>query len=124
MEHVSSAGGVGPSHPRTTLQVGSVATCDGREAPAATTSAQSDFTAGPLAPAAFQCSPGAATGTEDRDPGAAPDEKVAVAQERVSKLEAALRAVGDDDDTAPSLREALKKARQQAVPLSTQDKVA
>ena len=32
---------------------------------------------------------------------------------------AALRAVGDDDDTAPSFREALKKARQQAVPLST-----
>ena len=52
-----------------------------------------------------------------------PDEKVSVAQERVSKLEAALRAVGDDDETAPSLREALKRARQQAVPLSTQDKV-
>ena len=47
-----------------------------------------------------------------------PDEKVAVAQERVSKLEAALRAVGDDDDTAPNLREALKRARQQAGPLS------
>ena len=44
-----------------------------------------------------------------------PDEKAAMAQERVSKLEAALRA-------APSLREALKKARQQAVP--PQDKVA
>ena len=40
-----------------------------------------------------------------------PDEKVSVAQERVSKLEAALRAVGDDDETAASLREALKKAR-------------
>ena len=53
-----------------------------------------------------------------------PDEKVAVAQERVSKLEAALRAVGDDDDTAPNLREALKRARQQAVPLSIPDKVA
>ena len=52
-----------------------------------------------------------------------PDE-IAVAQERVSKLEAALRAVGDDDDTAPNLREALKRARQQAVPLSTPDKVA
>ena len=52
-----------------------------------------------------------------------PDEKVSVAQERVSKLEAALRAVGDDDETAPSLREALKRARQQTVPLSTQDKV-
>ena len=51
------------------------------------------------------------------------DEKVSVAQERVSKLEVAFRAVGDDDETAPSLREALKKARQQAVPLSTQDKV-
>ena len=37
-----------------------------------------------------------------------PDEKAAVAQERVSKLEAALRAVGDDDDTVPNLREALK----------------
>ena len=47
-----------------------------------------------------------------------------MARERASKLEAALRAVGDDDDTAPSLREALKKARQQAVPLSPQDKVA
>ena len=53
-----------------------------------------------------------------------PDEKVAVAQERVSKLEAALRAVGEDDDTAPNLREALKRARQQAVPLSIPDKVA
>ena len=53
-----------------------------------------------------------------------PDEKVAVAQERVSKLEAALRAVGDDDDTAPNLREALKRARLQAVPLSIPDKVA
>ena len=56
--------------------------------------------------------------------GRHPDEKAAVARERASKLEAALRAVGDDDDTAPSLREALKKARQQAVPLSPQDKVA
>ena len=53
-----------------------------------------------------------------------PDEKAAVAQERVSKLEVALRAVGDDDNTAPNLREALKRARQQVVPLSTQDKVA
>ena len=33
-----------------------------------------------------------------------PDEKVAVAQERVSKLEAAVRVVADDDDTAPSQR--------------------
>ena len=47
-----------------------------------------------------------------------------MAQERVSKLEAALRAVGEDDDTAPNLREALKRARQQAVPLSIPDKVA
>ena len=38
-----------------------------------------------------------------RRPGSGhPDERVAVAQERVSKLEAALRAVGDDDDTAPN----------------------
>ena len=51
-----------------------------------------------------------------------PDEKASAAQERVSKLEAALKAVGDDD-TAPSLRQALQKARQQAVPLSTQEKV-
>ena len=43
---------------------------------------------------------------------------------RVSKLEAALRVVGEDDDTAPNLREALKRARQQAVPLSIPDKVA
>ena len=42
----------------------------------------------------------------------------------VSKLEAALRAVGDDDDTVPNLREALKRARQQPVPLSIPDKVA
>ena len=53
-----------------------------------------------------------------------PDEKASAARERVSKLEAALKAVGDDDDTAPSLRQALQKARQQAVPLSTQEKVA
>ena len=87
-----------------------MATCtEGREAPA-TTSARSN-TAGPLAPSARQ-----ATDTKIRAPH--PEEKVAVAQERVSKLQAALRAVGDDDDTAPNLREALKKARQQAVPLS------
>ena len=61
----------GSSHPRTTHQVCPMATCtEGREAPA-TTSARSN-TAGPLAPAARSESPGAATGTEDRDPGAAP----------------------------------------------------
>ena len=42
------------------------------EAPTATTSAWNDPTAGPLASAAPQWSHRAATGTEDRDPGAAP----------------------------------------------------
>ena len=52
-----------------------------------------------------------------------PPPKTGSGHRRFSKLKAALRAVGDDDETAPSLREALKRARQQAVPLSTQDKV-
>ena len=55
--------------------------------------------------------------------GSAPDEKVSIAQKRVSKLEAALRAVGDDNETTPSLHEVLRRACQQAVLLSTQDKV-
>ena len=121
MEHDSSARGVGASCARATAQVCSVATST--EAPA-TTSARSDATAGPLAPAAPQWSPGQPQAPKTGIRAPHPDEKAAAAQERASKLEVALTAVGDDDNTAPNLREALKRARQQAVPLSTQDKVA
>ena len=122
MEHNVSAGGVGASHPWTTPQVCPMATCtEGREAqqrqPGATQQGrwrQPHVQGRQVQPQAPK--------TGIRAPH--PDEKVAVAQERVSKLEAALRAVGDDDDTAPNLREALKRARQQAVPLSIPDKVA
>ena len=37
-----------------------------------------------------------------------------MARDRIAKLEAAIAAVGDEDETAPKLKEALRKARQQA----------
>ena len=43
-----------------------------------------------------------------------PDVKVSVARDRITKLEAAIAAVGEEDETAPKLKEALRKARQQA----------
>ena len=64
-----------------------------------------DPTAGLLSPAAPQWSSGAATGTEDRDPGAAP------------------RREGKCDTRASRHSERLK-ARQQAAPLSPQDNFA
>ena len=46
--------------------------------------------------------------------GLHPDVKVSMARDRIAKLEAAIAAVGDEDETAPKLKEALRKARQQA----------
>ena len=46
--------------------------------------------------------------------GLHPDVKVSVARDRIAKLEAAIAAVGDEDETAPKLKEASRKARQQA----------
>ena len=46
--------------------------------------------------------------------GLHPDVKVSVARDRIAKLEAAIAAVGDEDETAPKLKEGLRKARQQA----------
>ena len=37
-----------------------------------------------------------------------------MARDRIAKLEAAIAAVGDEDETAPKLKEAFRKARQQA----------
>ena len=51
---------------------------------------------------------------QDKVRGLHPDVKVSVARDRISKLETALAAVGEDDETAPKLQEALRKARHQA----------
>ena len=46
--------------------------------------------------------------------GLHPDVNVSVARDRIAKLEAAIAAVGEEDETAPKLQEALRRARQQA----------
>ena len=40
--------------------------------------------------------------------------KVSVARDRIAKLEAAIAAVGDEDETAPKLKDASRKAHEQA----------
>ena len=53
-----------------------------------------------------------------------PDEQVAAAQIRVTKLEAAIQAVGENDPAAMGLKEALQKARVQAQLRAVQDRMS
>ena len=53
-----------------------------------------------------------------------PDEQVAAAQVRVTKIEAAIQAVGEDDPAAMGLKEALQKARVQAQLQPVQDRMS
>ena len=53
-----------------------------------------------------------------------PDEQVAAAQLRVTKLEAAIQAVGEDDPAAVGLKEALQRARIQAQLRPVQDRIS
>ena len=53
-----------------------------------------------------------------------PDEQVAAAQLRVTKLEAAIQAVGEDDPAVMGLKEALQKARIQAQLRPVQDRIS
>ena len=57
---------------------------------------------------------GAANPTRREGHGLPPDEVMANARARVSKLEAAIAAVGDSDPTCATLREALARAKSQA----------
>ena len=53
-----------------------------------------------------------------------PDEQVAAAQIRVTKLESAIQAIGEDDPAAMGLKEALQKARVQAKLRPVEDRIS
>ena len=53
-----------------------------------------------------------------------PNEALAAARARVAKLESALRTVGEDDETFPTLMAALKKAQSQAQERPIPDRIA
>ena len=66
---------------------------------------------------------GAANPTRQEGRGLPPDEVMANARARVSKLEAAIAAVGDSDPTCATLREALARAKSQAQERPVADRI-
>ena len=66
---------------------------------------------------------GVANPTRQEGRGLPPDEVMANARARVSKLEAAIAAVGDSDSTCATLREALARAKSQAQERPVADRI-